>query len=91
MDLDVDVGAAAVLTAPGRDTTHHERRRAVMRRKILIAVLALGTVGGYASGFAHMRCEGRSRRAALEAHVAKVCIDAAKVGKGSSELPAALP
>ena len=25
------------------------------RRKILIAVLALGTIGGYASGFAHMR------------------------------------
>ena len=26
-----------------------------MRRKILITVLALGTVGGYASGFVHMR------------------------------------
>jgi hypothetical protein len=25
-----------------------------MRRRILIALLALGTVGGYAAGFAHM-------------------------------------
>ena len=60
-----------------------------MRRKILIAVLALGTVGGYVSGFAHMRCSGRARRAAFEAHVAKVCVDAAS-GKAPAE-PAAAP
>ena len=55
-----------------------------MRRKILIAVLALGTLGGYASGFAHMRCNARARRAAFEAHVATVCVDAAN-GKAPSQ------
>lgn len=62
-----------------------------MRKKILIAVLALGTIGGYASGFAQMRHCGRARRAAFEAHVAKVCVDAAKDGKGPSAPAAADP
>ena len=33
-----------------------------MRRRILIALLALGTVGGYAAGFAHMHhsCHGNN-------------------------------
>ena len=31
-----------------------------MRRRLIIALLALGTVGGYAAGFAHMHhaCHG---------------------------------
>jgi hypothetical protein len=31
-----------------------------MRRRIVIALLALGTIGGYAAGFAHMHhaCHG---------------------------------
>ena len=48
-----------------------------MRRRFLIAVLALGTIGGYGLGFATMRCHGQARRDAWEHHVAKVCIDAA--------------
>jgi hypothetical protein len=36
-------------------TRKQKEREETMRRKILIAVLALGTVGGYASGFAHLR------------------------------------
>jgi hypothetical protein len=48
------------------------------RRKILIGVLALGALGGFASGvFSFARCRAHSR-AAFERHVAKVCVDAAK-------------
>ncbi len=49
-----------------------------MRRKALIALLALGTVGGYASGFASMRWCHNQRRDAFEQHVAQVCVDAAR-------------
>ena len=49
-----------------------------MRRKLLIAVLALGTVGGYAAGFASMRRCNSHRQASFEQHVAKVCVDAAR-------------
>lgn len=49
-----------------------------MRRKLLIAVLALGTVGGYASGFASLRHCQKGRHQAFEQHVAKVCVDAAR-------------
>jgi len=55
-----------------------------MKRRILIAVLALGTIGGFASGFASMACHRRAHRDAWERHVAKVCLDAAR----SSEAPA---
>jgi hypothetical protein len=48
------------------------------RRKILIGVLALGALGGFASGvFSFAKCRAHSR-AAFERHVAKVCVDAAK-------------
>ena len=63
-----------------------------MRRKALIVLLALGTVGGYASGFASMRhwreCQ-MNRRASFEEHVAKVCVDAAR--KDDSAAAAARP
>jgi hypothetical protein len=49
-----------------------------MKRKILIGLLALGTVGGYASGFASMRCKARHGRAAFEERVAETCVRAAK-------------
>lgn len=49
-----------------------------MRRKALIVLLALGTVGGYASGFASMKWCHSQRRAAFEQHVAQVCVDAAR-------------
>lgn len=53
-----------------------------MRRRLAIALLALGTVGGYTLGFASMRCHGQARRDAFEHHVAKVCVDAAR-GEGA--------
>jgi hypothetical protein len=49
-----------------------------MRRRILMLVLALGTIGGYASGFAHMHACRHNREAAMERHVADVCLNAAK-------------
>ena len=52
-----------------------------MRRRIAIVLLTLGTIGGYAAGFASLRChsgQGWNRRQAFEQHVAKVCVDAAR-------------
>jgi hypothetical protein len=53
-----------------------------MRRKLLIGLLAFGTVAGFGSGFfsmAHGGCRsGQSRREAFERHVAAVCVDAAR-------------
>jgi hypothetical protein len=48
-----------------------------MRRRILMALLAMGAVGGYAAGFAHVHECHRARAAAFEHHVAEVCVDAA--------------
>ena len=47
------------------------------RRKLLIGLLALGTVGGFASGFAGMGCRAHSRRQHFERHVSELCADAA--------------
>ena len=44
-----------------------------MRRRLLIALLAFGTVGGFAAGFC-----GLHRREAFERHVARVCVEAAR-------------
>lgn len=49
-----------------------------MRRKALIVLLALGTLGGYASGFASLRACHNQRRESFEQHVARVCVDAAR-------------
>ena len=49
-----------------------------MKRKILIGLLALGTVGGYASGFACAKHRAQDRRGAFEQHVADLCVSAAK-------------
>ena len=58
-----------------------------MRRSIVMVVLGLGVIGGYASGFAHMRHCSRDRRAAFEQHVAKVCVDAARGNAAPSLQP----
>ncbi len=49
-----------------------------MKRKLLIAVLALGTVGGFTAGFASMRCRAKWRRNHLEQKVTNICADAIK-------------
>lgn len=62
-----------------------------MRRKALIVLLALGTVGGYAAGFASMRSCHNHRRAAFEQHVAKVCVDAARQSDAATARAQAQP
>jgi tetrahydrodipicolinate N-succinyltransferase len=62
-----------------------------MRRKALIVLLALGTVGGYASGFASMRSCHNQRRASFEQHVAKVCVDAARASDAAAARAQAQP
>jgi hypothetical protein len=52
-----------------------------MKRKILIALLALGTVGGYGSAFACARHHARERHERFERHVADLCVDAATHAK----------
>lgn len=52
-----------------------------MRRKILIVLLSLGTIGGFASGAASMRWRGECRRQAFEQRVARVCVDAARAAE----------
>ncbi len=54
-----------------------------MKRRILIAVLTLGALGGYSAEFAGMRCRAHARQAAFERHVAKVCTDAARDANGT--------
>jgi hypothetical protein len=50
----------------------------MFRYRLRIALLAFGTIAGFASGFAHMgRCHYQ-RQQAFEHHIAKVCVDAAK-------------
>jgi hypothetical protein len=45
-----------------------------MKRKLLIVLLSIGTVAGFASGIAHHRW----RTQHFERHVADVCADAAR-------------
>jgi hypothetical protein len=49
-----------------------------MKRKIVMGLLALGTIGGFASGFASMGCRAQHRRQAFENRVAETCVRAAK-------------
>jgi hypothetical protein len=49
-----------------------------MKRKILIALLTLGTLGGFAGGAASLACARHRHHAAFEQHVAKLCADAAR-------------
>jgi hypothetical protein len=56
-----------------------------MKRTILIVLLTLGTIGGFASGAASMRWRHHHRRAAFEQHVARVCVDAARAADAESQ------
>ena len=65
-----------------------------MKRKVLIAFFALGTLGGFGSGIFHMahaRCHHQDRRAAFERHVAKVCVDAAAESAAAAGTAGARP
>lgn len=56
-----------------------------MRRKFAIVLLTLGTIGGFASGIASLRCHSWQRRQSFEQHVAKICVDAAKSADASAK------
>lgn len=58
-----------------------------MKRRLWIVLLSLGTFGGYAAGFASLRCHGGQKRQHFEQHVAKICVDAAR----NAEAPAPPP
>lgn len=48
-----------------------------MRYRLRLALLACGTLAGFASGFASLACHQHHHRAAVERHVARLCADAA--------------
>ena len=57
-----------------------------IKRAFLITFFSLGTIGGFASGFAHLGAHCAShhqRRAAFEDHVADVCTRAAHRADGT--------
>jgi hypothetical protein len=54
-----------------------------MKRTILIALLTLGTIGGFGAGIAGMKCRAHARRDAFERHIAEVCVDAARASKSA--------
>lgn len=60
----------------------------MIRRKIAIALLAMGTVAGYGSAFAHWSHCRRDRHRAFEQHVARVCTDAARATARGEAPPA---
>jgi hypothetical protein len=60
-----------------------------MKRRILIVLFALGTIGGFASGVSSMRWRAHHRRAAFEQHVARVCVDAARASQAEANAAAA--
>jgi hypothetical protein len=63
-----------------------------MRRKIKIALLTLGMIGGFSSGIASLKCRAQGRREAFEQHVARVCVDAARAaGPEAQKAPTAKP
>ncbi len=47
-----------------------------IKRKVLIVLLGLGTLGGFAAGFASLRCRHRDHRAAWKQTVTNICADA---------------
>ncbi len=61
-----------------------------MKRRLAIVLLTLGTIGGYAAGFASLKCHSQHRRQAFEDHVAQICVNAARqaeVGQGQTQGP----
>ena len=54
-----------------------------MRRRVIMGLLALGVVGGYGSGFAHLACARRWRehhQQQVMAQWARACTEAARAG-----------
>jgi hypothetical protein len=52
-----------------------------MRRPFLLLFLGLGALVGFGSGIQQLRWHRWAQRAAMERHLAEVCIDAARTGQ----------
>lgn len=52
-----------------------------MRRPLLVFLLGLGALTGFASGLRELHWHHWARRAAFERHVAELCVDAARSGQ----------
>lgn len=63
----------------------------MIKRKILIGLLAFGAVGGFATGFASMARHHRCHRDHFERRVARVCVDAARRAETEAASIAAAP
>lgn len=63
-----------------------------MKRRVIMVLLALGTLGGFGSGFASLgRCRHwrEQHRQQVMSEFARTCVDAARAGHPG--LPAAVP
>lgn len=58
-----------------------------MKRKLLIVLFGAGTVAGFGSAGAHVARHHDHRRQAFEAHVARVCVDAARAASEARPAP----
>lgn len=47
-----------------------------MKRKLLIVALAFGSIGGFAAGFASLRCRAKHRHSYMEQKVTNICAKA---------------
>ncbi len=61
-----------------------------MKRKLLIVALAMGTVGGFASGLASLRCHRHHRYAHFKKEVTEICAEAVRQAEAPSR-DAAIP
>tara|TARA_B100001750_G_scaffold228966_1_gene223908 strand:+ start:2145 stop:2504 length:360 start_codon:yes stop_codon:yes gene_type:complete len=56
-----------------------------MKRRLLIALFSLGVIGGFGSAGAQWARHHHHRQAAFEAHVARVCLQAAQAERRPDE------
>ena len=61
-----------------------------MKRTLLIVALAMGTVGGFASGFASLRCHRHHRHAHFKKEVTKICAEAVRQAQSGDEATEAI-
>jgi len=64
------------------------RTRRTLREKALIALLALGTVGGFACGFASLHRHGHHRHHSFKRMVTDICADAVRQAQSDQPPPA---
>lgn len=50
----------------------------MLKQKIIMGLLALGTLGGFAAGFASLSCHAKQRRERWKDEVAQTCVKAAR-------------